>query len=250
MKRTSKSVTIETMQSLRQYCRSIGLTQETLAKTLKVSLPTLKRWFTGKGVTLDNLFLLLDTLGLTMQDLARMSPGKDEEAHTFTIEQEDGFLRHPGTLNYLYQLLGGYNPKRIEEKFGISHRSTRRYLKALEGLNLIQVFPGDKVRFLFNGRANVRPDGELAQKIRGQMYREFMDTRTASPGKLSYMTLTVHHFLEEDAQYVDQKIKELNGHVRTAIQRSLTSSGKKKDYGLLLGFGPFTPSFLRDVTDY
>ncbi len=62
-----------------------------LAQMLGVSLPTIKRWFSGQGLALGDLLRLLDALGLSLKELASMT-GEESGRFFFTRMRRRRFL--------------------------------------------------------------------------------------------------------------------------------------------------------------
>ena len=75
------------MTLIKDKSRGIGLSQAKIAAELSVSLPTIKRWWAGKGVSLSILHKLCALLGVSLSQLLLEVEGGGS-VYTYTIKQE------------------------------------------------------------------------------------------------------------------------------------------------------------------
>lgn len=238
--------TKELMQIVKERCKSLGVTQEQLAKKVKVSLPTVKRWFSGQGIDLENLFKLLDILSVSLEEIASSLPQIQSKTFTYTEEQEEFFSVNPEYLAYFDQLLQGKSPQQIQKSYQISVRSTRRYLKALEVLKLIEVHPQEKIKFLVVGEPEWRHNGKLALSMRENAFQEFMKTSKQKPGDIK---LLIHRYSAEDCEELKQDMFNLIRKAQSFHKRTSLLGTTSKPYGCMLGLAPFTWNLLETVIE-
>jgi len=238
--------TKELMAALKARCKAIGVTQEELATKLGVSLPTLKRWFAGTGVALENVFQLLNALDITLNDIVSVLPHVITKTFTYTQKQEDFFLSNLEYLSYFDQLIQGKSPKQIERSFKISARATRKYLKELEIIGLIEVHPHDKVKLCVHGEPVWRENGKLALALREKAIAEYIRS-TAS--RRDDLTLFLHNYSSKDLAELRSEIVALMQKAQSFNRRSSIIEGHSMSYGLMIGLAPFKLSFLDDVKE-
>lgn len=125
--------------SIKKIMKKRGLDQQTLAKRLNVSLPTVRRVLTKDRLTVDRLVEICRILEISLNQLISMSL-TEEMQHSFIDEkQEEFFSKQPHYYLYLRYLGRGMTPQEIENEFKISKESTRKYLAKLESLGVIKV---------------------------------------------------------------------------------------------------------------
>ncbi|MCB0404857.1 MAG: helix-turn-helix transcriptional regulator [Bdellovibrionales bacterium] len=244
--RTSSEDTKELMTVLKGRCKTLGITQEQLANKLGVSVPTLKRWFAGAGVGLEALFRLLQALDTSLSEVVGALPQVKAKTFSYTREQETFFAKKPAFLGYFDQLLQKKTPKQIERTFKISPRSTRHYLKQLEAIGLIEVYPGDRIKLLVSGEPSWRADGKLARSLRQRAIDEFVQVAANRNENLS---LFLHAYCSADLSDLQHEVSALRLKAQSLHRRSLILAGETKPYGLMIGLAPFKWSVLNDVTD-
>lgn len=244
--RATGTETKDLMAAMKARCKTLGITQEQLATKLGVSLPTIKRWLAGTGVGLESLFQLLKILDITLDEITWLLPQVKAKTFTYTPEQEAFFSDNPEFLSYFDQLIQRKSPSQIERSFNISSRSTRKYLKSLEAIGLIEVHPHDKVKLCVKGEPVWRESGRLALALREKAINEFIRT---SGGKREDFTLFLHNYSPGDFAELKQEINDLRQKAQSFNRRSLILDGQSKPYGLMIGLAPFKWSLLNNVID-
>lgn len=142
------------LQALRKRLRSEGWTSLKIAAEFKVGVATVKRWMTGKGMTLQRLDRLARLCRVTIAELARdadqVSSGLPRE---LTLAQERA-LSKDIVLSLLFStLLAGIPPEEIAADFRIPPEVFDRALDRLERLALIDRLSGGRVRCLIDQTA-------------------------------------------------------------------------------------------------
>lgn len=244
--RSTVEETQDLMAALKARCKAMGLTQGQLATKLGISLPTVKRWFSGHGVGLENLFQLLKILDISLDDIVSVLPQVKAKTFNYTLEQEDFFADQPEFLSYFDQLIQGKSPTQIERSFKISARATRKYLKQLEAIGLIEVHANDKVKLLVQGEPAWRQNGRLALVLRARAVTEFVQAAAVKSDELS---LFLHGYTAADLSELRQEIGVLMQKAQSLHRRSTILDDQTKPYGLMIGLAPFKWSVLNHVIE-
>ena len=118
--------------------RAQGWTARRLAEKLGVGEATVKRWLTGRGLSLDGLDRLADIAGTDIAELSRLAEEGDEGlADELTLAQERA-LSQDAFLSFLFiVILGGYSPTEVAKDFDVTPRQMEAALLRLERLALI-----------------------------------------------------------------------------------------------------------------
>jgi DNA-binding MarR family transcriptional regulator len=131
---------------LKTLMKRRGLLYKDLAPALGVSLPTVKRMMTDGDLSLDRLLRICDWLAISLHELMALVSKAAGATQSFSIEQEEFFAVHPHHLAYFFALRSGKTPADLERAYGLSRRSTRRYLRDLEGIGLVERQADDRAR--------------------------------------------------------------------------------------------------------
>lgn len=231
---TMRDLNKQAMQIIKNKSKSLGLTQETLAKRLGVSLPTIKRWYGGGTITLESLYSLANEVGLTLTEIFSSIENSSSATFEYTEEQEFFFSSNPDYLAYFDNLLRGFSPSQIQKKFQVSERKSNLYLSKLDKLKLIEWLPKNKVRILVSGEPVWKPGGTLAIKLRADILKNFFE----SESKVS-SHFFLHDYLPEDKEELAKKIQELIEFSKRANSRAKFKVDKSKPMGFYLSLQNF-----------
>lgn len=224
MRTTETTVLLETVKAL---LRKKGVTYGALAKELGLSLPAVKRTMNSPAIPLGRLEAICDVIGISLADAATLARGSGHENFYFTEAQERFFAREPHYLAYLFEVLE-LSPAEIEKKHGISPKSTRRYLRKLEELGLLEVHPGDKIKTQIRGAVFWDDDGILGATFSRSMLRNISahaEKKLGAPGDLH---LAMHGWNLNALQYTEfrreyeelaRKYRDLSTFNRKALGR-------------------------------
>jgi transcriptional regulator with XRE-family HTH domain len=123
--------------TLKHELRARGFHYRDIAARLRVSEATIKRYFSGKGVSLPVLSKLADLVDLDLFSLAELAQRQGAGTILFSKQQEAALAKN-WFLSFIYFLLWhGWMPNKIRAEFGIS-TELERALDKLEALGLIR----------------------------------------------------------------------------------------------------------------
>jgi hypothetical protein len=150
------------LEFLKAEIKRQNMTYRDVAEHLDKSEATVKRMLNSPQLGLDQLDVLGKMLGYDLARLLAVATNPDLSTGRMTVEQETALAARPAAFSYFFRLWDGDTPAEIERSTGLSHASTRSYLRYLEEYKLIEVLPGDKVKPFFKGwRLLFIPNGPL-----------------------------------------------------------------------------------------
>lgn len=140
-----------------------GLTYQDVGKALDLSVASVKRLLNSGQISLDKLAIIASLLNESLEAVLTAGSAPDNSRLRFTESQEAALAKNLPAFTYLMQLVDGDGPSKIERDTGISHASTRAYLRFLEDLELIEVHANDRIKFAFQRRRRLYliPNGPL-----------------------------------------------------------------------------------------
>lgn len=229
--------TLLLMQLLKGRARALGVTQAQVAKRFAVSLPTVKRWFAGKGIAVETLTKLMQMFDVTWHDIASEFEVLAGPVHEYTLEQEKLFVRYPSALAYFNRLRDGLRPIEIEKQHRLSKRTTRRYLQFLETVGLIEIHPNDKIRVCVEGESRWIKNGPLSIQYKRTIISEFSAEVEKKSGSIR---MGLHHLFPEDAADIQNQLSEIRARALRADRRARLAKLKgTQSMGLLFAFEAF-----------
>lgn len=134
---------------LKTLMRKKGLTYADLAAELECSVPTVTRILGSEEITLSRLLQICGFLEIDLADLATLMGENTDQEEKFTPAQEQFLARNKNFFAYLVRLFSGDSPRKIAADFGLTARSTEKYLIGLEKHDLIRVSARQRVRPAF-----------------------------------------------------------------------------------------------------
>jgi transcriptional regulator with XRE-family HTH domain len=143
----SPSLMPQVLASLKLQYRARGIKYRDVAKALKISEITVKRYLSGQALTVDMLERLCQVADLNIFDLIELAR---EQQNTLLKElepeQEERLAREPFMSVVYFLLRRGWAVEEIKKDFRLSEADVAKYLTALDGLDLIDLYPFNKVR--------------------------------------------------------------------------------------------------------
>lgn len=140
--------------ALKQQLRVKGLHYRDVAARLKISDRTVKRYFSGKGLTIDILQQLADVVGLDMLSLVILAQQHTGALPDMTKQQQIALKKNTLALAVFYFLNLGMLPAQIAREFDLAAQIDG-VLEKLEGFGLVHRFSSNGVKVLVS-----RPLGE------------------------------------------------------------------------------------------
>jgi transcriptional regulator with XRE-family HTH domain len=220
--------------ALKTTAKAKGLTQGEIAKIMKVSLTTVKRWFSGQGLDLERLEALLKLLGLSLKELSDSVGSMEAGEREFSLEQETAFARNPLLLAYFEQLLEGKSPQKLKQTFRLTEKQTSRCLRELERLRFLERHPGGRIKLLFTEQPRWRMDGPLWRRLKKKAIEDFLAENTFKSVRLG-----LHRMNSDDLTRLETMLIDLQAFARSAETRAKHYPDRSVSIGLLVGCAPF-----------
>ncbi|MGK0290492.1 MAG: DNA-binding Xre family transcriptional regulator [bacterium] len=176
------SQTDKLLDVLKRYLKAHEVTYKDLAKELNLSEASIKRLFSKRTISLQRLDDICKVIDLDFYDLVKMLKISEEGGiNTLSAEQESILANDPKLLSCFYLLVNGWSPQLITIEFSISAPEVEQVLFKLEQLELIEVHPNHKIRFLISKNVFWRKDGPIWNLYRKSVQDDFLDSQFELP---------------------------------------------------------------------
>ena len=228
----SQKLQKEIMQLVKAHAKAQGLTQAALAKKLKISTPTLKRWLAGSTISFEHLEKLCTSLGLSLGELILQAEGATPKQQTYTAEQEEFFVTAPDTLAFFDQLLQGKKVSAIKKKFHLTDNHVERYFSQLDKQGLIEWLPQNKFQLKFTGEPVWQKNGPLISHFGKSILTDFLNEQTNRRFLLAEV-------LPEDQKQLSNRIDDLIIFVSQCTRRAKAYPDDAQSYGMFLLSKPY-----------
>ncbi len=194
----------ELMVLVKKKAQERSLTQKQVAQKLRVSLPTVKRWWGGKGVTLAVLNKICTLLEIPLSELFLESENRASSRYLYTVEQENMLVQNPQALALFDLLVSGKSLAFIKRKYQLPDVLVSSLLLKLDRVKLIKLLPGSKPDLLQKGEPQWIAGGPLSKKYRKAMIASLLGEHLKEE-----TTFLMHDYLPEDAALIQARIREL-----------------------------------------
>ena len=161
---------------LKRLFQARGLKYRDVARSVGVSEITVKRWMSGRGLTVEQLELLAGVAGIGLPELTELAVADyDTRLPQITREQEEGLARDSLLSMILTLLLIGWSAVEIKRECALDEATLVSYLLRLERLKLIELMPGNFVRLLTRRDLRWAKDSPVRGLFHTHVWRYFLE---------------------------------------------------------------------------
>jgi hypothetical protein len=176
-KRNNDPLYLKILDEYKQLLKSKKMTYLDLSRKSKIPVSTLKKIFSGADCSFTKLLSIGHALDYHFCEMSsKVLETKSEKLFELSIEQETFFAKN-FSYYYFFHLIfrDGLTPQDAKEKMKLSDQYFYKILKKLEIFELVELHPGDEVRFLKEGGISYLPDGPLMKIIFEEIPKKFLD---------------------------------------------------------------------------
>lgn len=228
---------------LKEALKARGFTYKTMAKCLSLSEVTIKRIFSsGHPCTLERIIQICDQIGVSFLDVASLAKKEVEVDYFLSATQESYFADHPAHFAIFKELYGGTAGVEVIRSWKLSPTLFFKILRKLEKLGLMDVLPGNKIRWRVRGNIRMSHRGPLAKKILRPQINLFLDHIDRV---LENDDVCMHSSeIELSPTHIEEFVEEIHAlgskyRARAFRDKSLISKSKLKMVRWLFCFAPY-----------
>jgi len=156
----------------KKFLKSTGITQQELAKRSKIPLSSIKKILAqGPNSKIDcsinRLIQMIESVGLNFFEfVASIQKKQQEDIFSFTLEQEIFFAKNFDYFLFFHKCFRDFQtPQNAKKQLKLSDKIYWPILKKLESFQLLEVLPGEKLKFKVTGGIKYLADGPLQDVI-------------------------------------------------------------------------------------
>lgn len=168
---------------LKQELKRRGLTYRDVARSLRVSEPTVKRLFTRDRITVDRLSRLCRVLDLTLLECLERAAENEPRLAQLTVAQEQQLVADPKLLLVAVLAVNHWSVGEMTGTYRLTQGECIARLVKLERLGLIALLPGNRIRLRLDRDFQWRPDGPIRQFFTAKGQADFLNARFAGDGE-------------------------------------------------------------------
>jgi transcriptional regulator with XRE-family HTH domain len=154
--------------ALRMHLKARGMTYADVAKSLRVSEPTVKRIFAGRNCTLKRLDDLCEVLQVDLAELVRGMPRESRLVNQLTRAQEEELMSDPALLCVAACAMHQLRVEEIVRLYRFDQAQCVRLLLRLERLGILELHENNRIRLRLSRAFSWIPNGPMMRFVRTQ----------------------------------------------------------------------------------
>jgi hypothetical protein len=225
---------------LKKALRASGHTYTDVAKTLDLSVASVKRLFSTEDLSLHRVDQICELIGLDLREVLNRALDRAEPVNQLTAAQESELISDPKLLFMTWLVLIRTPYEEMVRDYKFTEREALQYLIRLDRLKVIELQPGNRVRLLVSRHFSWRPGGPVQKYIHQKLLREFFASAFAG---------TLEEFFFHGGRVTDEALTQIKRALRAAsrecaeiIERDRTSTQPKNGAAFVLALRPWNYS--------
>ncbi|NWF36981.1 helix-turn-helix transcriptional regulator [Mariprofundus sp. KV] len=230
------------IDTLKRALKLNGLTYADAARHLNLSEASVKKMFSTQNITLKRINALCEMMHLDFIDLVRLFDESRERISHLQPEQEQELVRNSKLLIVALCARNHWHFDEIVEQFDISKKECYQMISRLEGLRLLELHPGNRIRLLVAENFRWLPNGPIERTFKKKLMNEFLQSEFDQSGELR---LYLHGPLTPGArETLFRRLTALSHEFGELLKESATRPiSERNNVGLLLGMREWEPYF-------
>jgi len=236
-------VTREIVETLKKLLKARGMTYADLARSLRVSTPTVKRLFSQRSFTLKRLEDILRLIEVDFRELARMSHGREAGTVELSLEQETALAKDPRLFSVFWLVCNEWRFDEIVAEFRLGAAQITGFYARLDRLRLIDWRPGNRARVRVPKHYVWRRGGPLRKAYGLRVVTEFM--RSRFDGGNDAFHFEAQELSAESAIIAKRRLERVAAEIRELVEMDAAAPGRKRvTLGVLLACRPWDISII------
>jgi len=237
------------LRVLKAMLRARGLHYADLATALGKSESSLKRYLSGRRLTLSGLEDICRLFGVSLAEFCEIAAKElSNKPDTLTPEQERELAADPELMLVLVLILQRRTSAEIVQDLAIDETRLFPLLMRLERLNLLKVYPGNRVRLLISEKLNVPPGSPIRDGFVQVMKDDFMRQDWVSAS--SHWSVQMARLSDASVAQLDMLIINFNMQLHAMADRDRREGLDARWYCVLSsGIETDLPDYIRRVRE-
>lgn len=164
------------LDHLKQALKAEGKTYADVAAALELSEASVKRMFSEQSFSLARLDAVCNLIGMEISDLVRQMQDGREWLDGLTHRQESLITEDLLLILVTVCVFNGWTLQQIVEYFTITEEECVARLLKLDGLNIIQLMPNNRIKLLVSSNFKWLPNGPFEAFFKKHIGKEYFDS--------------------------------------------------------------------------
>jgi hypothetical protein len=238
--------TLAIVEALKRTLKARGITYATVAQSLGLSEPSVKRMFASGHFTLDRLEQACELARTTISDLVRAAEGTKDEVSQLTPDQERAIMSDRKLLLVALCALNHLTVEQIVQTYALTRAECVALLVKLDRIQFLELLPGDRIKLRVTRAFSWLPGGPIQQYFKARAQREYFASSFDRTGE---MMLVVNGMLTgASAEAVAAKLRRIaNEFTETHHSEAHLPLGQRRAVSLVIAVRPWELEEFRDL---
>jgi transcriptional regulator with XRE-family HTH domain len=229
------------ISTLKKQLKSQGMTYRDVARSLKLSEPSVKRLFASGRLTVERLVQISNLLGYTLAELSKEAQAGQARLSTLTEKQEREVVSDTKLLMIAVCTLNHWTMDEIVMRFNVSIPECIKYLLQLDRLRIINLLPGNRIRLNVARDFDWLPSGPIRQYFKNNGISDFLTSDFEHEDET--MTFVHGMYTDQALALMQDELRKLRLKFAELHEQSLSAPlSKRRGLGLLLAMRGWEPS--------
>jgi transcriptional regulator with XRE-family HTH domain len=230
--------TLAIVEALKRTLKARGITYAQVARSLRLSEPSVKRLFASGHFTLDRLEQVCELAHTTIADLARSVDGSKDEVARLTPAQERAIMADRRLLLVALCALNHLSIEQIVQTYTLTRAECIALLVKLDRIQFLELLPGDRIKLRVTRAFSWLPNGPIHQYFQSRAQNEYFASDFDRAGE---MMLVVNGMLSRaSADAVAAKLRRIaNEFTETHHAEAHLPLGQRRAVSLVVAVRPW-----------
>lgn len=166
---------------LKRTLREQDITYAQVARSLELSLPTIKRMFSREDFTLQRFERICELASCSLADIAARAHERSIPVSQLSVAQERQIVADPKLLLVTWLVMNRMTLEQIVRDYQLTEREVLALFIRLDRLKVIELQPGNRARLLISRHFSWRPGGPVQRFIYDKILQDFLSSNFSGP---------------------------------------------------------------------
>jgi len=169
------------VDSLKAALKSHNLKYRDVAEALELSEASIKRLFSSRNFSLQQVQQVCLMMGMEISDLVQLMTERQSRLQELSDEQEEEIVRDPGFLIITVCVLNRWTFEDILSHYTFSEHEVVQKLARLDRLKIIELLPKNRIKLLVAPNFSWRKNGPIQQFFLNTIEKELFNAQFDKP---------------------------------------------------------------------
>lgn len=169
------------VDTLKAVLKSHNLKYRDVAEALALSEASIKRLFSSRNFSLQQVQQVCLMMGMEISDLVQLMAERQARLHELSEEQEEEIVRDPGFLIITVCVLNRWTFEDILQHYTFTEHECVQKLARLDRLKIIELLPKNRIKLLVAPNFSWRKNGPIQKFFLSTIEKELFDAQFDKP---------------------------------------------------------------------